>query len=162
MSVPVGVLGIGLALVDEAHLEVRRRLREVGEVLLAPFDGLLEPAVAGQVDDRARGERVARLLLGLQLGVGVLQRQVELVAGVVEPAVGARDRDPDRLDGARADRHAVAQLAADALAVRAVVAGAGRRGRVAAGAHGAGLRTAEARAGLARPPAARVEPTSAA
>ena len=80
-----------------------RALRQVGEVLLAPVDGLLQPAVAGQVDDRARGELVAVVALGAQLGVGVLQRGVELAAGVVEAAIGARDRDPDRLD-ARARR----------------------------------------------------------
>ena len=91
----------------------------------------------------------AVLLLGRQLPGRVLQGGVELLTGGVEAAVRARERDPDRLDRAGADRDAVAQLAADALAVRAVIAGA-RRDLLVAGAGGAGLRAAEAGAGLAR------------
>ena len=40
---------VGLAAVDEADRQVLGRLREVGEVLLAVVDGVLEAAVAGEV-----------------------------------------------------------------------------------------------------------------
>ena len=139
---------VGLALVDEADPQAGRALGQVGQVLLAPVDRILQLAVAGEVDDRARGELVAVVALGAQLGVRVVERGAEFAAGGDEAAIGARDRDPQRVALARPDRHGVAQLAADALAVRAVVAGR-RRDRVAVLADRARLRPAVAGAGLA-------------
>ena len=62
-----------LALVGPADLQVRRRLRQVCEVLLAPADRLLEQPVARQRDLRPLRELVARSDLGSQLAGRVLQ-----------------------------------------------------------------------------------------
>ena len=70
---------------------------------------------------RARGRRSSPRAAGR-----VPQRGAQLGARVTRALVGAGDRDPQRLAVAAVDRDAVAQLAAGALAERAVVAGARR------------------------------------
>ena len=126
-----------LALGDVADLQVARRLREVGEVLLAPLDRVLEAAVAGQIDARAVRERLARTWSSPRsFAAGSLS------AAVRSWRVAATETQTVSVAPAR-DGHAVGELAARALAERAVVAGE-RRDLVAVLADRAGARAAEA------------------
>jgi len=136
------------ALVGPADLQVLGRLRRVGEVLLAPLDRVLEQLVAGQRHAREARQRGARGLLDRERTRRIAQRAGQLGLRRVEPLIGARGGDPERLGALRRDLDRVGQLAAGALAVRAVVARARRRRAVVVRAHGAGLRSAEVAARL--------------
>src|SRR3954451_18003851 len=73
-----------LTLVRPADLEIRRRLGQVREVLLAPRDGVLQQVVAGQRDVREAVELLARGRLGGQLARRGLQCGRELFLGLRE------------------------------------------------------------------------------
>ena len=92
-------------------------------------------------------QRVARGDLALQLAGGVREGAGQLGLRVRQALVRAGHRDPQRRRAVGGQRHAVVELAAGALAERAVVARARRRGAVGGGARGAGLRAAEVAAG---------------
>ena len=130
-----------LALVDEAQVQIGRRLREIGEVLLAPVDRLLQRPVAGQVElgvlaELAHASRPSRPAGGR--GRAARRRG---------PAWSPRPRSTPSRSG-RLDRDLVPQLPAGALAEWAVVATARRRRGVGRGADRAGLRAPVAGAGL--------------
>ena len=79
-----------LALVDEADPQVGRGLREVGDVLLAPVHGLLQLAVAGQVEGSSA--RTARRATRPSRRAGGWGRAVRRRARGVPPAGPGRSR----------------------------------------------------------------------
>jgi hypothetical protein len=113
---------LGLALVDEADLQVVRPLGEVGDVLLAPVDALLEPTVSGQRQLAVVRQALARVDLAGERAGRVGERSVELRARRRRALVRAGDAHPQRLGAVCRDAHVVGELAAGPLAERALVA----------------------------------------
>jgi hypothetical protein len=131
-----------LALVGPADLQIRGCLRGVGQVLLAPVNGVLQQAIAWERHLRPLRELVARGDLGREGARGILEGGSDLAARLAQALVGAGHGHPQGLARAGRHGHLVAQLAAGALAERPVVADARQRRRVIGGAHGAGPRAA--------------------
>jgi hypothetical protein len=130
------------ALVRPADVEVLGALREVGDVLLAPFDRVGELLVPREVELCPARQPLALGLLARQLGLRRARQRGELVLGLLDRLVRAGDRDPQPHRLAARDPHLVVQAPAGAGAERAVIALARhRRGRrvaraLAAGAEG--------------------------
>ena len=136
-----------LALVGPADLQAGGALREVGQVLLAPLDGVLEQRIAGKRDVRPARQLLARGDLVRELAGGIGQRRGQLALGGAEALVRSRCRHPQRLARVRGDGDRVVQLAPGSPAEGTVVAGAGKR-LVAVMADVGALRAAEGAPGV--------------
>ena len=66
----------------------------IGEVLLAPIDGLGQQRIVREVQARAISERAPVLELVLQCALRVIERGPQLGACLLEPRIGSGDRDP--------------------------------------------------------------------
>ena len=81
-----------------------------------------EQRIAGQRDARVARQRAREALLDRERPRRVAQRAGQFGLRGLQALIGARRGDPQRLGAVRRDLHRVGQLAAGALAVRAVVA----------------------------------------
>ena len=127
------------ALIGPADLQVRRGLGEVGEVLLAPGDRVLEQAVTGQRDWVGWAMATRSAILRASSAAGLTIAAGELGRASRGPGQ-SRPRPPRACDAVRGHPDRVAQLAAGSAAVRAVITGVRRRGGVIRGADRARLR----------------------